>query len=315
MVTLNTAPSTAAAAAVAAAIQAAGAGDLGAAGPAVATLEVWRRGGAGQSYAHVSTHELPGLLQEAAAAADVFACDLALIPDEAQPTACHLQLLTAAALAAAAGSPSGAHELRLLEFLLSSAGERRASLAPRPAATDAAVRVPRLADVPDAAQASAFRLVSTHRASGPAVAYRATAAAAGVGVGSSGFIAGMVGVRAAALGGEAWALRDAAGHASSALIGKAGGPRDASALLDAAISPGLPDAKLFGAGGDHEGCLLLFSHQVVRVGAEPQRRPLGHAATLLGASSPDAFVRRLRAAFEQFVDFQQTGWAGARACA
>lgn len=76
----------------------------------------------------------------------------------------------------------------------------------------------------------------------------------------------------------------------------------------------LPDARLLGAGDDHDGALLLFTHQVIRVGAEPTRRtgralvPQGPGAA--SDATVDEFVSELRPAFEHFLSSQASGWTG-----
>ena len=70
----------------------------------------------------------------------------------------------------------------------------------------------------------------------------------------------------------------------------------------------IPDARLIGAGGDDQGVILLYSHQIVRLAALPSRaaiakRPGFKLGATIGADTPAtdaAFLRKLSEAFEAY---------------
>ena len=118
-------------------------------------------------------------------------------------------------------------QVSLLEYSLSSAGERRTVLTPSDVAGAPAVLMPRLPMISTPTQRDALRLVCSKRAGGPALAYRPSAASVGGGLGLRfPFVATAAANFAQSnltnLAGEAWALRDSSGRPSCALIGRAG---------------------------------------------------------------------------------------------
>jgi hypothetical protein len=118
----------------------------------------------------------------------------------------------------------------LLEYSLTSAGERRTVLTPSDVAGAPAIPMPRLPTISTPAQRDALRLVCSKRAGGPALAYRPSVASVGGGLGLRFPVVATAAANFALtnltnltnFGGEAWALRDSSGRPSCALIGRAG---------------------------------------------------------------------------------------------
>ena len=121
-------------------------------------------------------------------------------------------------------------QVGLLEYSLTSAGERRTVLTPSDVAGAPAVPMPRLPTISTPAQRDAIRLVCSKRAGGPALAYRPSVASVGGGLGLRFPVVATAAANFALtnltnltnFGGEAWALRDSSGRPSCALIGRAG---------------------------------------------------------------------------------------------
>ena len=120
--------------------------------------------------------------------------------------------------------------MSLLEYSLTSAGERRTVLTPSDVAGAPGVPMPRLPTISTPAQRDAIRLVCSKRAGGPALAYRPSVASVGGGLGLRFPVIATAAANFALtnltnltnFGGEAWALRDSSGRPSCALIGRAG---------------------------------------------------------------------------------------------
>ena len=261
-------------------------------------LDCFRRGSAGQVYAHAGSQPLRPLIREylgasgpsAEAAETAVVADVVALPaDDAAAGGGKLLVLLAVGDVAA----TAMCELRLMELAISSSGALRLSTT-----APAAIHSPVLGAA-EVAQIASLRLVAAHRALGPAVALRPSVSF------GRGLIAG-------GAGGEAWALRDVGGESSAELVGVAGGVGGGGLL-----GP-IPDARLLGAGGDEQGVILLYSHQIVRLAALPTRsaaatRPSVRMATL-GSDAPAAdaaFLRKLGEAFAAYEAAHQNGWHGA----
>ena len=276
------------------------AGPTEASGADGAVLELWRRGGAGQLYEHAVSHQLGPVLGRAlgsTAPPVVHVADVVALPAAEERLAKLLVLL------ATADSPtSPTLSLLVVELAISATGTVTPSAATPPALGGGGGAPPSIpcgmagAPLADPVHiVASLRLVAAQRSSGPAVALRPTPSGAFTST--------------ALIGGEAWAVRDVGGEPSSELIGKAGGgflsagSEGSGGLLEEVWGP-LPDAKLLGAGGDEGGVLLIYSHQIVRVGA-------GAELTLRRRGTAEPFGRKVRDAFEQFVSAHRNGWDGA----
>ena len=317
-------------------------------------VDCWKRNGTGQSYTHAGGSPLLPLLQPALAhagrgdaaflAGRCHVADACVLPAE-QPGADGRLLLLLATRGAAGGAAAGAtYDLGLVEMSIAQAA--RSGLPP--AAPTLSRRRLRCAVFPSLMAAllrmktpsSPLSLVTASRPSGPAVALRPSAA-----LGRAVLAPGGLG------GGEAFALRDRDGEPSYDLIGVAGGAGGGLSSAGAGATPpllgqnGLQDAKLLGAGGNEQGVLLMFSHQIVRLEARPsgggggaggsgaggsfargaavRRVSVGGAAggaagaggggggAAANAHVDPEFARELAEAFQQYEAMQRDGWRGA----